>query len=56
MGDDLYYLKMVTKDCDMNEIREIFKGDFNHDTNEIFYNGHFYQAFFRNYKCIDVIR
>ena len=56
MEDDLQYLKMITKECTIEEIREMFKGDFNSNTYEIFYNGHFYQAFFLNYKCINVIR
>ena len=55
MEDDLQYLKMVTKDCNRDEIREMFKGAFNNNTDEIFYNGHFYQAFFRNYKCTNII-
>lgn len=56
MEDDLQYLKMITKECTIEEIREMFKGDFNNNTYEIFYNGHFYQEFFRNYKCINVIK
>ena len=56
MEEDLQYLKMITKECTIEEIREMFKGDFNNNTYEIFYNGHFYQAFFRNYKCINVIK
>ena len=35
MEDDLQYLKMLTKDCNRNEIREMFKGDFNNNTDEI---------------------
>lgn len=51
---DLNDLRMMTKDCTFDEIRQMFKFHFNINTYEIFYNGKFYQASFRHWKCIDV--
>lgn len=53
MGD-LEDLKMMLNGCDMYQIREM-NLDFNINTYEIFYNGKYYQLYFRNYKCIDII-
>lgn len=51
---DLEYIKMIVKGCTWSEIKQMFKGDANNNTYEIFYNGKFYQTSFRNFKCIDV--